>query len=236
MLILATRVDAIRKTELGAKLRAFFDEPRLHFIVTANPEILLQAHRDPKYRDVISAADLIVADGFGVVLAGLLRGRGVRRITGSDVLLELVTLARERQLRIQFLLPPDGLSSPADVRRLAERWGIAAEGVVLKKDDRPESAPADIVISAHGAPAQEFLLREKRAFFPNARVLVGIGGALDYATGRIRRAPLFVRRLGLEWLYRFIREPHRARRIWRAVVVFPLKVLVKTLNTNAIAK
>lgn len=214
MRILATRVDAIRLEELGDKLRLFLEDPRPHVVVTANPEIVLQAHRDSAYRIILNVADLVVVDGFGLALAARVWGGGVGRITGVDVLGALCRLARERRLGMWFELWPGGLSTISDVRR-------ALPGLDVQSPD------PTIVICNYGAPEQEFWLRENSGRFPNARILVGVGGAVDYLTGRVRRAPAMVRRLGLEWLWRLFRQPRRIRRIWNAVVVFPLTVMVR---------
>jgi N-acetylglucosaminyldiphosphoundecaprenol N-acetyl-beta-D-mannosaminyltransferase len=80
---------------------------------------------------------------------------------------------------------------------------------------------AEIVFVNFGAPDQEKFIFENKSQFPNAKVLVGVGGAFDFLTGKIRRAPNWLRGLGLEWLWRLVQEPKRIKRIWNAVVVFP---------------
>lgn len=211
-MILGVRIDTVARDDLKRRLALLLDEPRGHHIVTANPEIVLRAHRDPTYRAVVNAAYLVVADGFGLVLAGLLQGRGVDRITGVEILRELVTIAQDRGLSVHFALRPDGLSTLDDVRRTFPGLGVGERDV-------------EIVIANHGAPLQDYWIMQHRNDFPRARIFVGVGGALDYLTGRIRRAPALVRDLGLEWLWRLIRQPRRARRIFRAVVEFPIVVL-----------
>lgn len=216
MRILATRIDELQLSELDARLREFLNEPRVHVVVTANPEIVLRAHRDRAYRDILNTAHLIVADGFGLVLAVRLRGGGVGRITGVEVLDALCRLARERRLGIWFELKPGGLSSIADVQS-------ALQGLDVQSSD------PSIVICNYGAPEQEQWLAANKGRYPNARIFVGVGGAVDYLTGRVSRAPRFVQRLGLEWLWRLFRQPRRIRRIWNAVIVFPLVVFMNKL-------
>ena len=200
----------IQRRELRAKLCAMLDEPRAHHLVTAKPEIVLRAHQDAQYRAVINAADVVVADGFGLILASLLRGRVVARITGMEIVGALLDLAQERRLSVHFVLKENGLSSVDDVSRI---FG----------EDGGESAV--IILVTLGSPDQEFWIAKHRDRFPNARIFVGVGGAVDYLTGRILRAPRFVQWVGFEWLWRLIQQPRRIRRIVNAVIVFPLTVL-----------
>lgn len=235
MQILTTRIDVIRRHELRSRLLGMLDKPRAHVIVTANPEIVLHAHHDQKYRDVVNAADLVVPDGFGLVLAGLLQGRGVRRITGSDMLEALMSLARERRLRVLCALRAGGLTTAHDLQQAYPDLTL----LFLPPSESGEKVrgmPADIVIANYGAPEQEFWIAQHHEQFPNSRIFIGLGGALDYATGRIRRAPMIVRGVGFEWLYRLIRQPHRARRIWRAVVEFPLAVVWYSLWSRGVMR
>lgn len=86
-------------------------------------------------------------------------------------------------------------------------------------------AEADIVLVAYGAPKQEIWIAENKDAL-GAKLLVGVGGTFDMLSGRLKRAPGWVQSLNLEWLWRFLQQPSRIGRIWRAVVVFPLKVLM----------
>ena len=186
-----------------------------HLLVTANPEILVQTTQDERYKSIIENADAVVADGFGIVLAGLLRGNRIQRLTGVDLTTELLKIATDRDLPVHFALYGSGLTTLDDLR-------LRFHGLRMA-----DSHEATIVIANFGAPKQEYWLDEHRKEFPNARILIGVGGALDYLCGKVRRAPRLVQSIGLEWLWRLVRQPKRWKRIWNAVVVFPWKVLTQ---------
>jgi len=88
-----------------------------------------------------------------------------------------------------------------------------------------------IVFANFGAPYQEkFLNSLKSAKNSKMRLVMGVGGSFDYLTGKIRRAPVFTRKIGLEWLWRLIQQPRRIKRIWNAVIIFPIKIIFQKRN------
>ncbi len=194
-------------------LSALLACPEPHLIVTANPEILVRTTKDERYRSIVQGADVVVADGCGIVLAGLVSGRRIRRITGVQLVEELLRLAYEKELPVHFALFGSGRTTLRDVQTSFPQVQVS----------NPHEAA--IVIANFGAPKQEYWLDEHKDEFPNARIMIGVGSALDYLTGRVRRAPIVMRALGLEWLYRLLRQPKRWKRIWHAVVVFPFSIL-----------
>lgn len=204
------------------------DEQRPHRIVTVNPEILLEAERNPAYRELIQTADVRTADGVGIVIAAALRGRRIRRVTGSDLLGALLTVAADEKLNIFVATAKAGLSSAADVRARAHaRYSsVNIRAIDVGVGERASDEQADVVIANFGVPLQEQWLAQAMPDFPKARIFVGVGGAIDYFTGKVRRAPLFVRAVGCEWLWRLFKQPRRARRIYNAVVKFPMHIFL----------
>lgn len=235
--ILDTEVDCLTRAEAAARLAGFLEDQRPHLVVTANPEIVLRAHREPEYREVLVGADLVVTDGFGLILASWFKGRPIpARITGVDLVGELLTIAEKAKSEVFFAVNKQGLVRFEEVRRAAMRHhpGLIIRGMDLwagdpsSRERREESAgdkTAQVIICNFGAPGQEWWLRQNQDNFPAARVLVGVGGALDYLAARIRRAPRILRRIGLEWLWRLILQPRRLPRILQAVIVFPATVM-----------
>jgi len=95
------------------------------------------------------------------------------------------------------------------------------------QDDIEKISVYDIVFCNFGAPEQEkFLYSLKSLKSDKIRLAMGVGGSFDFITGKIKRAPVFMRKLGLEWLWRLIQQPKRIKRIWNAVIIFPIKVLI----------
>jgi N-acetylglucosaminyldiphosphoundecaprenol N-acetyl-beta-D-mannosaminyltransferase len=99
------------------------------------------------------------------------------------------------------------------------------DAVIMRmiKDAKPH-----LLLVAFGAPAQDLWIHEHLKNLPSVRVAMGVGGTFDFLAGVQKRAPRWMRSIGLEWLWRFIREPSRWKRMWRAVVVFPWLVIRAT--------
>jgi N-acetylglucosaminyldiphosphoundecaprenol N-acetyl-beta-D-mannosaminyltransferase len=204
----------------------------LHTIVTLNPEMVMAARDDPALARVIIQADLAIPDGIGIIWAAHLRGHRMVRVTGVDLLLGTAQLAAQRGYRIFLLGAGPGVAAEA-ASRLAARNprlppvgtssrgpGSGDEAGILAElaDSRP-----DILFVAYGSPAQERWIAGLHNELGQAgvSVTVGVGGAFDFISGRIPRAPYWMRRAGLEWLYRLWRQPWR----WRRMLALPRFVL-----------
>lgn len=204
--------------------------PALRQIVTLNPEMVMAAQRDGVLRSVIQRAALVTPDGVGVVWASRLFGGGPReRVAGVDLIQRVAPIAAERGYRLFLLGARPGVAHEA-ARRLRERApGLLIAGVHEGTPDRQDAnailrairdADPDLLCVAFGSPAQERWLAEHKEQL-GAVVAVGVGGALDFIAGAVRRAPRWMRALGLEWLYRLIRQPWR----WRRMLALPQYVV-----------
>ncbi|HEY7033247.1 MAG TPA: WecB/TagA/CpsF family glycosyltransferase [Thermomicrobiales bacterium] len=245
--ILGVPLDAVGSKEARATLRAFLADPwdgRCRHVVTLNPEYVMSARRLPALATGIGNGDLITADGIGVVIAARLLagtpGKRVERVTGADLVDWLAAESGLLSTPLFLLGGQPGIAEGAARRltsetpgaRIAGCWG---GGTPAASDDeqtiaRIRDSGARAVLVAYGAPGQVLWIERNRFALAAAgvRVAIGIGGVLDYLAGTAPRAPSVVRRLGLEWLYRLIREPWRWRR--QAVLpVFSLRVLLERL-------
>lgn len=217
-------------------LQRAFVSSRAHRIVTLNPEIALAATRDPRYAAAVRTADILTIDGTGIALALRLMGHGIReRITGTSVLEDICGLAAERGSGVAFLLRADGLTSPLLLRAaLTQRWPTLRCAIATVDPAQPvdaalvaavnDAAPTCLIVN-FGHLVQEQWTVEHLDQFRSVRIAAGIGGAVDYFSGAVPRPPRFACRLGLEWIWRLMRQPRRIRRIIRAVVVFPWAVM-----------
>ncbi len=197
-------------------------------IVTVNPEFLLLAQKNAAFRGALLSADLRLADGVGLNLPFFLAGESlIERIPGADLLPEILKRANKRYLSVGLMLAPDGLSSCEAIKQiLHERYPNLAISKFSPEYFSPRKpVPYDLVFCNYGAPLQEIMLAGLRRSSGAIRLVMGVGGSFDFLTGQIPRAPKFLRALGLEWAWRLLQQPRRFRRIWNAVVVFPVKVL-----------
>ncbi len=214
------------------------------WIVTANPEILLAARRDKNYFNTLQQADLRLVDGFGLWLLLRLFGTKTERVTGVELSEALVKQAAEKHWRVAFVGGSAVAAAKAaeamkrihpSLQTIVEEGGaVDVEG---KADDAGEEAKLrltmfapDLLLVAFGHPKQERWIANNIATLPSVKTVVGVGGTFDFWSGTIKRAPRLMRRLGLEWLWRLLREPRRLGRILRAVVVFPALFIVDRLK------
>ncbi len=202
--------------------------PKKYYIVTPNPELLVIAHHDKKYKDVLNGAKLALPDGIGVVLASKLLSKPLKeRIQGVDLVEKLCKDIAKRPITAGFLgAGPNVAVKTAEclqkkypglkVGLIAEEW---AKDLGKKK--------VDILFVAFGSPKQEIWIAENLNNLP-AKVVIGVGGAFDFISGKVRRAPVIVRQLGLEWLFRLIVQPWRIKRQLRLLQFIYLVIMEKT--------
>ncbi len=240
MHLLGIDIDTLNRSELLARCERWLSEADgFHRIATVNPEFLLLADQDASFRQALTAADLRIADGFGVVLAAWLRGVSLERFPGADIMEALLRIAHTQKIPIYLAIRKDGLSSYVEVRAaiLKQYPDMKVEGADLESrqslDSTIQNPGSQIIFCNFGAPEQEIFLESLRAQPGSICIAMGVGGALDYLTGRIVRAPRLCRRLGLEWLWRLIQQPSRLGRIWNATAVFLWRVFWEKEKTTA---
>lgn len=235
--ILGVNINTFTKKQALAKIRDFLADGRQHFIITPNPEIILAAVKPyEEFFAILNKADLALPDGIGLKIAAWLMGVNLSRITGADLLKDMLAMAEEENRPVVILNWQDGLSSESDIKKtLADKYpklqalalnidrrtDLPAEKLARVKEFQPE-----IIFCALGAPYQEKFIFHNLANLPSVKLGLGVGGAFDFLTGRIKRAPKIFRSFGLEWLWRLIKQPRRWRRIYNAVIVFPIKFLI----------
>jgi N-acetylglucosaminyldiphosphoundecaprenol N-acetyl-beta-D-mannosaminyltransferase len=202
-------------------------------ICTANPEFVMAAQTNAAFRDVLNSADLVLPDGGGLLWAARQQGAALpERVAGSDLIYRLAELAAQCGWAIYFLGAAEGVAA-LTAEKLQRRYpGLRVAGAFAGTPSANEEASLmaritaarpDILLVAYGAPAQDlWIARNKIAL--GVPVSMGVGGAFDFVAGVARRAPVWVQRLGLEWLHRLLHQPWRAQRIFTAVVRFPLAV------------
>ncbi|HNZ86151.1 MAG TPA: WecB/TagA/CpsF family glycosyltransferase [bacterium] len=238
--ILTVNIDNINYEKTLEKIQEFINDDKQHYIVTPNPEIILKAAKDLKYRMILNNADLSLPDGFGIILASIFLGNPIyTRVTGSDLSNRLFKLANDKQYKI-FLLGGMGDSAQTAKTKLELKYKDikvvgATSGFENIKDIKAEenesiinsinNSGAQILFVGYGAPFQEQWIFDNLSKMQNVKVALGIGGVIDFASGYATRAPKIFRCIGMEWFWRLITEPYRIDRIFNAVVIFSWNVL-----------
>ena len=219
--ILGVRVDALTWEAFETRAAAFVSSGRPHQVVTVNPEFVMAAQRDPAFSRALAAADLALADGWGLLWAARRLGRPLpARITGSDGVPRLAALAAQGGWRVFLLGAAPGVAEQAAHVLCARHPALQIAGVFAGS---PAAAEEDAIVAriaatrphvllvAYGAPGQDLWIArtQPRLQIPLA---MGVGGALDFIAGVRRRAPVWMQRARLEWLFRLAQEPWRWRR------------------------
>lgn len=207
-----------------------------HRIATVGPEFLLRARSSKQFHTNLLQADLCVADGVGVTIAGWLFGKRIERFPGADLLLEILHKAERQHLSVFLAVRKDSLSSLDEIQtallKKYPRLKVTGEEFALPINNQQSTINTPIVFSNFGAPEQEYFLESLRGRGKHVRLVMGVGGAFDFLTGKLPRAPRVFQYIGLEWLWRFLLQPSRFRRIWNAVVMFPCFIVIDRLGKN----
>jgi len=219
--ILGINISNYSKKEILAKIKAFLSSKEQHYIVTPNPEIILTATKksgDEELFYILNQADLAIADGVGLKFAGWLRGQNLQRLTGADLILDIFNLAEESSWKILIVNWENGLSKRNDIEKaLHERYphldflviDVPRDYLIADDDSIIQAYQPQIMLATLGAPYQEKFIFHNLKALPSVRLGIGIGGALDFLTKKIRRAPQVARIIGLEWLWRLIKQPRK---------------------------
>lgn len=230
--ILGVKVDKLTLGEAKDAVMGFFDSEGGKVIYTPNSEIILHASKDAAFREKLNEADLLTADGIGVVYgAKIVKNQLPERVAGFDLLKMVFPEMAKRGKTLYLLGSKPGVAEEAG-RRIEEKYrGIKIVGVHdgYFEDDGPvvedinEKKP-DLLMVCLGFPKQEDWIAKNRGRLL-VKAMIGAGGSLDVFSGTTDRAPDFYCRHGIEWLYRLKKEPWRFMRM-TALPVFALKVLM----------
>lgn len=228
--ILGSLVDKVDAKGALAKIKEFIAHGSPHHVITANAEIIYGGLRDKRLSRTLNKANLVTADGSGVVWASRqLNNPLPERVTGIDLLHGICAKAQETGWKLYFLGAAPGVAEKAVLKILEMYPGCHIVGYengyysqeeekgVIENIKREEP---DILFVALGAPKQEFWIREHLQEL-NVPVCIGVGGAFDVLAGNVERAPLWMQQKGLEWLFRLYKEPRR----WRRMLALPKFVL-----------
>lgn len=219
--ILGVRVDAITYAGLLERIGEFIASGAPHQIATVNPEFVMEAQRNAEFRAVLEQADLCLADGVGLLWAARRQGRTLpERVTGSDALPLIAQRAARAGWRLYLLGAAEGVAEQTGRLLQARYPGVIIAGAYAGSP-APEDAPGiieriraarpDVLFVAYGAPKQDLWIATHREAL-GAPAMMGVGGAFDHLVGVRKRAPAWVQRLNLEWLFRLITQPWRWRR------------------------
>lgn len=242
--ILGVPVDMVDSKEAMKIFRGLMETPGCSQIVTPNSEIIINASKDAHLKELISNAALIIPDGIGLVYASKILGYPLsERVTGIDFLEKIMAYLAETGQSIFFLGSKpaseemDSVAAMAAAKIVKKYPKLKVVGThhgYFKECDEADlvkminESGADFLCVALGSPKQEEFVAKHLGTL-KVKASIGVGGSLDVWAGTLKRAPEFYQKHGLEWLYRFIQEPTRYKRMI-ALPVFMVKVLGSKLK------
>ena len=226
--LLGVAFSNVTFAETLARIEAMIASRQPHYICTANVDFLVQARRDAELCRILNEAHLVLCDGTPLVWASRWLGKPLpERVAGSDLVPQLIRVAAENNHRLFFLgaTPEANEQAVANVRSQFPNVIIAGHysppfrplpeldnGEITK---RIRATHPDIVLVAFGCPkAEKWMAGNYRSL--GVPVTIGIGGTIDFLAGRMKRAPLWMQRAGLEWIFRLCQEPRRLFRRYAA--------------------
>lgn len=232
--MLGAKIDNVNMTEAMNRISSYIIEGGIHQVITLNAEILYQAQQNERLLALINKADLVTPDGSGIVWGANHFGTPLKeRVSGIDLLWEICRVAPEHGWTVYLLGAAPGIAEKAS-ENLQEKFpGISIVGVrngyfdvnnqaevegILK--DVAGKTP-DVLFIAMGAPRQEYFIEDYREAL-KAKVAIGVGGSFDVVAGAVKRAPVFMQKMGIEWLWRLICQPSR----WKRMMNLPRFVLL----------
>jgi len=230
--VLGVRVDCLDMQATLDRIEELVGAGGAHLVATVNPEFIMRARRDPEFARVLESADLCLADGTGVVWAAKRQGCSLSSpVTGTDLIPPLAALCARQGFRLFLLGAEPGVAAELAARLRTARPELAVAAHAGSPDASADDEAVSLIrahrtqvlLVAFGAPKQELWI-DRLKDRVDVAVAIGVGGAFDYITGRVPRAPLWMRSAGLEWFYRLLHQPWRVRRM-AVLPVYAVKVL-----------
>ncbi|HUT21899.1 MAG TPA: WecB/TagA/CpsF family glycosyltransferase [Candidatus Bipolaricaulota bacterium] len=240
--ILGVNISLDNKSEILFKIGEFLKSKTGHKIYTPNPEICLLANRDHKFKKLLNFADINIADGFGLKVGAAILGQKIpNRLTGVDLTWDILNIASQNGYRVMLLGGAGKVAKTAakNIKQQLPNINIvgAGEGIEIKYQrgsiaydinknnkvlDFINKAQADIVFVAFDAAKQVYWIDQNLLKLKTVKLAMGVGGTFDFMAAKVKRSPSWLRKIGLEWLFRLLKQPKRIKRILNAVIVFPL--------------
>ncbi len=205
-------------------------------VVTINPEMVELAKKDKDFANVLKHSELVVADGVGIKIALKLKGVNQERIGGVDYSRSLIEMCARNNLRLALLGAKEEVINTVCQKLKCEFENLNIvfshngyfndENAILNEIKK---ACPQVLLCALGAPKQEFIIYRLKEMLQGC-TMVGVGGSFDVFAGCVQRAPIMWQKLGLEWLYRTIKQPERFRRIFPTLPIFLFESIIDSIK------
>lgn len=230
--ILGVGIDPLDLEPTCDRIERALRERERAFVITANPEFVMLAQREPRLRAIAAGATLVVPDGVGLVLAARLLGHTLPgRARGRDIVPRVAAIAARLDRALYLLGAREGVAARAAEALRRTYPALRVAGTSAGSPDpreeadiaaRVNAAAPDVLLVAYGMPRQEEWIARNLPKLPTVSVAIGVGGVFDQLAGEVRLPPEWLARAGLEWLWRLARQPWR----WRRQIALPAFLLL----------
>lgn len=218
------KIDNLKTDKVLEKIEGFLKDGKQHYITLSYSEFIVRAQRDEEFRNILNKADLSLCESKGLYYALRFLGSPVEEnIAGVDLIWELGSRLKMKDCKL-FLVGGRKNVVEETRKNLVKKYPnlkiVGAENGYQDLDKvtkKINKAGADILLVGLGSPKQEKWIYKNLKKMPGVKVAIGVGGAFDFISGRIKRAPKFIQNISLEWLWRLILEPWRIKRICSGV-------------------
>jgi len=223
--LLGVRVDPVSMAEAVERIRGRLRDGPPGYVVTLNTVMLGRAAKDADFRHIVDGAFLVAADGMGTLLAARILGLRIpERVAGVDLADRVCAVCAAEGFGLFLFGAAEGVADQAALHLRSRHPGLNVAGSQHGYGTIDDGALADairhtgahLLLVALGSPRQEMWM-DRWFGRTGARISIGVGGSLDVFAGRVQLAPPWMRKAGIEWLYRLIREPRR----WRTAAALP---------------
>lgn len=220
--IFGVKIDNLTMVEVLEKIKDFLKDERQHYVVLPYSEFIVRAQKDAGFRKMLNEADLSLCESKGLYLVAKFLKKSIpESINGVDLIYNL---------RGKIFLLGGRKEVVEKARQKLGDKVIGAEhghqdNVWGKVIDKINKVEPEILLIGLGSPKQEKWIYDNLKKMPSVKVAIGVGGALDFISGRVKRAPKILQKIGLEWLWRLILQPWRIKRIYNGVIKFSWLIL-----------
>ena len=234
--LLDYEIDTFNFDEATAYALELEQQEKVSQVVTINPEMFDCAKVDSEFSDILRTAEMVIPDGVGVKIGLKILGKNVDRIAGVDFAKKMIEKSAQNNLPIALIG-----AKPEVVEKACENLKNEIENlnIVYSHDgyfqennvilEELKNSGARLVLVALGSPKQEKFIKEARQILPFG-LMIGVGGSFDVWSGMVERAPEIYQKLGIEWLYRTIKQPERFKRIFPTLPLFVLRVIKEKIS------
>lgn len=241
--IAGINIDDITMDQAVKRVYSFISSNENHSIYTPNAEIMMDGITNKTLNEVLNNADMLVADGAGVVLASKILGEKViEKVSGVDLAKNLLAFSSKMPIKFFLFGGNPGIAEKAHANIICDYPNAQVVGTrngYFTEDDEAaiiseiNNSDADVLLVCLGAPKQELWIHENKNKL-KVKACLGVGGTLDILAGNVKLAPDFFRNNGLEWLYRLYKEPRRFKRMLRLpkFILYVLAIRIGFIKQN----